>query len=423
MRLFKQKKTAKTASTSASESVIACLDIEESKVSAALFKPVGSKLRLIGYGQSFVDHNICLHQSEVEVEPLSNAAYQALKDAKGVLEISLKNLAISVSGSFVQEVTYKSKYRRPVPNNPFSPQEWQQVVLLNQTDSLQQAWSTMEFENFEFQTDLELLNSSLVGFALDGQPVLNPLGQPASFIGLQLYNVFLAKTHSRFCQVVADKLGLNLVALAYKPFALARMVLGQSYKSDLDLILIHIETHFTHVLFIRNGTLVSSQRFELGSAIFDNALKRNLDINRFTVDGLKNPQGDFSFSSLEPKLQQEAVKILNHTNSVWLLSLMMVLKNSNLAVLPSNICLTGSGANYNIISRGLQKSGLQKSVSFKGKLNVKTLNVAEIEGIESGLTDINENHLMVLVGLGSLTNDLIHRQVQAKSPGQTPGVN
>ena len=416
MSFLKRKNKPLNRSSTQTE-LIACLDIEETVVSVALISPTAAGLSLVGYGQAFVDQEICLHQAQPTANVLSNACYQALKAAKGQLTTPLKDLAISVSGAFIQEITHKSQFRRPNANKVFNEAERHQLVTRNQTEAMQQAWAAFSFENSGFQAQLELLNSSLIGFALDGHPVLNPLGQTASFVGLQLYNVFLSKPYSLVYSEIANKLNLNLVSLAYKPFALSRTFLGNTYRPDLEAILIHVEHDFSHVILIRNGLLVRSYRFELGSASFDKALRRNLVLRRLTIDSLKDGQGNFDFSALEATDQQQATKILNHTNSVWQLSLITALKQLQAPKLPSNIYLTGRGANYGVLRRGLGKMVSNRSLNFKAKPTISTLKLAQLEGITTTLSSLNDNHLMVLIGLGNLTLELLQRPSPTNQQG------
>lgn len=418
MGFLKKKTTVGGSVQSAlpvSDEILPCLDIEESNISATLFQVNQQTLRLIGYGQVNFEQNICLHTPDTDFNKLSQACFQALKAAKSDWDISLNQLAISLSGSFAKEVTYKNQYRRLNSKQAFSPAEWQQILTSNQTESLQQVLTDFEFEDTKFSQPLELLNSSLVKCSLDGYPVDSPLGRQANFASLQLYNVFLVQSYSKLMQRVAESLRLRLLALAYKPFALARAITGDVRHPDMEAVVVHVDNDCSHVILISGGVLVRSQRFELGASVFDNALKRNLVLRRLTINNLKNSQGDFSFANLEAEQVEEAVKILSHTNSVWLLALITALKSFDVPALPGNIYLTGRGANYSIIVKGLRNPVLSRKLTFKDPVNISHLRLSDVAGVETSLMDLEDHRVMVSAGLAKLTSNLLQKPKQRQA--------
>ena len=117
------------------------------------------------------------------------------------------------------------------------------------------------------EIDLKLLNISFISFTIDGRSVANPLNSQTAKVAVRLYNVFIPGTWLNFIQKTTESLGLNLIALAYKPFALTK---GLSVRQgdNLDALIINVEDEITDVGLIQANTLICSKNFSLGLAVF-----------------------------------------------------------------------------------------------------------------------------------------------------------
>ena len=184
--------------------------------------------------------------------------------------------------------------------------------------------------------------------------VANPVGRPAGKVAVGLHNVFIPDNWLAVAQKIATNLNLNLIALAHKPFALARGLTGSDVT---DALLINVEDDLTDVGLLRSGVLVCSGGFNLGWRTFDKALSRNCDLSQAAIDGLKDDGGDFSLDNLEPNQRPAAERALNHAAYVWLQGLSLILEDFGAGKLPSRIFFAGSGAGLTVPAAGGQSFG------------------------------------------------------------------
>ena len=306
------------SSTSSSTLTIAGLDINAESVSAALIRLGMDNLEIVSKAEAFLPQGVGLNDFSDNQAAFQNSCQQALKAAREGFTTDLRSIVIGLSGDLIRGITQTIEVNRPDPHSPLSEKEMDNLLLNNQTQALKQAVAGLRLENHNQDFDLRLLNSSLISFAVDDHVVDNPLNYRAAKISIQLYNVFVPSAWLIAGQKIAEHLGLNLIALAYKPFALARSLTGNQTNSDLNALLINVEDQITDVGLIQNGILAYSGNFGIGSWAFDRALIRNLKFDQADVAGLKNEQGNFNLSQLPEKRRAEAEKILSHTAYVWL---------------------------------------------------------------------------------------------------------
>ena len=412
MRFLKRKPT-KSRPTNSSK-VIACLDLQARQIQATIIERKTDKLSIIGFAQVAPTSDLRLETDEINQTALENYCFLALKTAKADLNLDLSNFVLGVSSDFIRGVTHKIQLRRAYPQTPFNQKELDQLIIRNQAEAIKIAEAENQAESPKHNFQMRLLNSSLIGFALDGKPHLQPLGQTANFAGIQLYNVFVPDFWQPLAQKLGEKLNLELIALAYKPFALIRGFLGNVFKPDLEALLIEVEQQMTHVMLIRNGALIRTKHFALGSQIFDKALSRNLNIDPLTTAHLSDHLGEYNFSQLSKQQQIEARKILNHTTAVWLQALTLVLKDFKVNVLPARIYLTGQVVNLKGIIRSLQQPTLLKILPFKEKLQVEILGLDRMSQIEARIPLINQVSMTALAGLACLAVDVLKITEQTK---------
>ena len=417
MRLFRRRSNKVPADPGRQTDIIACLDLEETQVRAALIERQGDALKIVGLAKVPVSADLRLSGLDINRSALQNHCFQALKMAKGGLDINLRDFVLGVSGDFIKGVTHKIQLRRAYPHTPFSQRELDQLIARNQAEALKMAEAEIQAENPGQNPKLQLLNSSLIGFVLDGRPHPQPLGRQANFAGIQLYNVFVPDFWQDIGRQMAEELNLELVALAYKPFALMRGFLGNVFKPDLEALLIQIEDQATYVIVVKNGTLIRTKHFGLGDHIFNQALSRNLDLNYAAAANLRDASGEFDFSRLTPAQQEKAKKVFNHTTAVWLQGLTLTLKDFKLAVLPAKIYLTGQAANLKALAKSLQQPTLLKVLPFKDKLQIEVLGLSRMSQIESQVLVDNEVGVTTLAGLGRLASDVLNITRQAPVGG------
>ena len=388
--------------------VVAGLDINSTHIKSALIRLGMNDLKIIGQADVLLPRATHLNDLDTNLSVFQSGCQQALKLVQQGLEVDLQSLVIGLSGDLVKGITKTTVIQRPNPRLPLSEKEVDNLLLANQMASLKQATKDLQLEYQDHNFDLQLLNSSLVRLAVDGQPVVNPLNYQATTVSIQLYNVFIPAAWLQAGQKIAERLGLNLIALAYKPFALSRGLLSNPSNANLNALIINIQDHITDLGLIQNGTLTHSANFSLGEQAFHRALARHLDKDESEIANLKNPAGNFDFSQLDKSKQAEAHRILSHTVSVWLQGLILLLKDFGGESLPAQIYLSGDGAHLEIVRTSLHKLVLSKTLVFQAKIEVEVLSLAHMAATGSESDNDNGLSLATLAGLGKLASDILN---------------
>lgn len=394
--------------SSSSALTIAGLDISATNVRAALIEVKMNNLKILAQSNVFLTKDADLNEAKLNLAVFQDSCQQAIKLVKEKSKANLQSVVIGFSGNLIKSITHTTKVVRPNPRLPLSEKELDRLLLNNQISALKAATTEVELENQESEVNLQLLNSSLISFKVDGQMIATPINTQAATVEIELYNVFIPQAWLESGQKIAEKLNLNLISLAYKPFALARSLLDSQKDPNFDALIINIEDQSTDIGVIQRSILTHSKNFALGTQIFKSTLSRNLNLNQSAIAGLKNEQGDFDLSQLNQTQQLEAIKVLNQSVSIWLQALRIVLKDLEIDDLPAKIYLSGPGASLKILQVGLRKETWAKMLTFNGQIEIEVLPLSQIIEIEDDLKKGDQSCLTTLAGLGRLASDILN---------------
>ena len=408
-------------STSAASLVVAGLDINIRSVRAALIELDMSDVKIINQVEVFFPKGIDPGDSNSLVI-FKNSCQRALKMVRQESAADPQSVVVSLSGHLIKGITQMIEVNRPNPRLPLSSQEIDGLLLKNQTAALRRAITELRLENPEMEIDLKLLNSSFISFTIDGRSVANPLNSQTAKVAVRLYNVFIPGTWLNFIQKTTESLGLNLIALAYKPFALTK---GLSVRQgdNLDALIINVEDEITDVGLIQANTLICSKNFSLGWQSFERALGRNLNLDQAVVIGLKNEYGDFDFSSLDKETRARAEKVLNHTAYIWLQGLILILKDFQASELPTKVFFSGAGAGLKILHAAVQKIAADSTLGLNQQMTVEILRLAGSAQAGPELKFRDELSLTTLAGLGRLAGDILNVIQKVPEDMETGSVN
>ena len=408
--------------SSATALVVAGLDVNVRSVRAALIQLDMNDVRIISQAEVVFPKGIEPGDSSSSVI-FQSSCRRALKMVQEGHPASPQSVAVSLSGDLIKGVTQKIEVKRPEPRRPLSSKEIDGLLLKNQTAALKQAAAELQLENPDLEIDLKLLNSSFISFMIDGRVVANPLNHQAAEVSIRLYNVFIPDNWLAFIQKATESLDLNLIALAYKPFALTRGLSGDQTNADLNALIINIEDEMTDVGLIRSGTLICSKNFSLGWRAFERALGRGLDLDQTIVIGLKNEEGDFNFSSLDKEMRPRAEKILNHTAYVWLQGLILILKDFRADEESAKVYFSGSGAGFKILQTAVRKVAGDSMLGLNQEVEISVLGLSKLVQSDTTLKFRDEFSLATLAGLGRLAGDILNVIQKPTTDSEVRSVN
>ena len=392
----------------AGELVIAGLDICDSHVRAALISIGLGRLEILSQADVALGQGSATGDLSSGLAAYQSACRQALRlVSQQHTGADPASIVIGLSGELIKGMTQMTRVERPNPRLPLAEAELDRLLLDNQAAALQAANAEIEREQRAAEIDLQLLNSSLISVRADGRRVLNPLDYQAMTVAFEVYSVFIPHKWLQAGQKIAEHLNLNLIAMAYKPFALARGLLAGSRQKLDEALIINVGEQSTDLAIISGGVLSYSRHFPLGLRNFERSLGRYLMFDRSDLLALQTPAGDYNLASLESEQQSRATRALAQTSLVWLQGLSLTLKDLKLERLPGKIYLSGSGGSLGCIRESLAKPNWAQLVSLDGPAEILPLDLQAMPAVESAL-GVESRLLATLAGLGCLASDILN---------------
>lgn len=387
------------------DNLVVCLDLDGHLVKISLIA-IGQQLTVIGYSQKIWSLKQSFNQAS-DLKILQKTIEQTLEQAQDKRSFNLKYLMIGLGGDLIEPLTHTSRIRRFDKTASIKQKELNRLIAQNQAEALDLALERMQFNNQRPDLDLKLLNSSLVSFNLDGQSLDDPLDKIGTSIGVTLYNVFIAKEWYKTIDNLASSLNLELISLAYKPFALSQALVGHQAK-DVDALIIHMEVSTTYLIVLESGVVTETASFNLGEDNFNLALARNLKLSYKQALKLRDLNLDFNFAHLGESQQKQASNIVNHSLAVWLRGLFLTLVEMEAQSLPAKIYLSGRAADFNLIKTSLEKVDLTKIVQFKSPIEFQALDIKDLPQTDIKIkARVNFSNLSASLGLARLAHDIL----------------
>ena len=388
--------------------IVAGLDICDSHVRAALISVSMGKLEILSQADVALGQGSTAGDLSSDLGAYQSACRQALRLASQQYDgPDPASIVIGLSGELVTGVTQMTRVERPNPRLPLAEAELDRLLLDNQAAALQVANTEIEREHRATEVDLQLLNSSLISVRADGRKILNPLNYQAMTVAFEVYSVFIPSKWLQAGQKIAEHLSLNLIAMAYKPFALARSLLVGSSQQANEALIIDVGEESTDLAVISGGVLSHSQHFSLGLRSFEHSLGRQLMFDRSDLLALQTPAGDFDLAGLDSEQRSRANRALATASLVWLQGLSLSLKDLKLEHLPAKIYLSGPGGGLSCIQEGLSRPNWAQLVSLTGPAEILPLNLEAMPVVESAL-GVETRLLATLAGLGCLASDILN---------------
>ena len=391
----------------ASGLVIAGLDICDSHVRAALISIGLGRFEILSQADVALGRGSTVGDLSSDLAAYQSACRQALRlVSQQHAGSDPASIVIGLSGELIRGVTQSTQIERPNPRLPLAEAELDRLLLDNQAAALQAANADIEREHRATEIDLQLLNSSLISVQADGHRVSNPLNYQAMTVAFEVYNVFIPHKWLQAGQKIAEHLSLNLIAMAYKPFALARGLLAAGRKELDEALIIDIGEQLTDLAIISGGVLSHSRHFPLGLQNFERSLGRHLMLDRSDLLALQTPAGDFNLAGLESEQRPRAARALAQASLIWLQSLSLSLKDLKLKSLPAKIYLGGPGGGLECIWESLAKPNWAQLVSLAEPAEILSLDLQAMPAVESAL-EVESRLLATLAGLGCLASDIL----------------
>src|ERR1035437_6061829 len=234
---------------------IVALDIGTEFVKALVGKvPTdGSDIEIVGVGRQHQSLSDMQAGAIADIASVVANCDKALAQAEQQSGVSVRTAVIGIAGELVKGTTTTVKVARKLPNNPLDTVEVERIIKLVQERAETKAKQQLAWELGGKEVQVRLVNSALVSIEIDGYPVANPIGFQGKDVVVQLYTAFAPMIHIGALESTAQELGLDLLAVAAEPFAVASSVIGDNPNATLSAILMDVGGGTTDIAGVDEG--------------------------------------------------------------------------------------------------------------------------------------------------------------------------
>ncbi len=285
---------------------------------------------------------------------------EALDDAEAMAGRSAPKVVIGIAGELVKGFTTTRSVERKRPDAAVTHSELERLLEEVEADASAEAQRTITWETGLPNVDVRLVHASVVGAAVDGYAVTNPVGFQGRHLRVSVFNAYAPLVHLGALESVVERLGIQLIKVVAEPFAVARSISGEQVGQS-GALFIDVGGGTTDVALVRAGSVEGTRMFALGGRAFTKSLADRLDISFEEAERIKI---DHALGN-EVRDAEEVARIVGEDVAVWAAGIELVLEEfGKEGLLPGRIELCGGGAALPEIRSALEAPGFAADVPF-----------------------------------------------------------
>ena len=333
----------------------------------------------------------------------------ALQEAEEMAGFRPEQVVIGIAGELVKGFTTVHDQQRPKPEQPISEGELGKLMEGVQRRAMQEAERSVTWETGLPSVDVRLVHAAVVGAWIDGYAVTNPIGFKGRNVRIGIFDAFAPLVHLGALQTVAQRLGMELIAVVAEPYAVAR-VLDSEQVRQAGALFIDVGGGTTDVALVRQGGIEGTRMFALGGRAFTKSIADRLELPFPRAEALKV---DYA-RGLADERTDEIRAIVADDVAVWAAGVELVMEElASGDLLPGRIYLCGGGSRLPEIAEALRTEAFAKRLPFARPPEVSILSPEQIERIRDETQLLEDQQDVTPMGLayqaielGSSTNVL-----------------
>ena len=413
MLTSKSKKSVKEPT----DQLIVALDIGTVNAKALIVRLTNKGLEVLGSGRAGQDIYDMQAGAIADISAVITNCGRALVQAERQAGQRPARAVLGIAGELIRGVTNRTRVHRANSSYPLDFAEIDAIIVETQAEAKKQAQKEIALEFGGQTVDLKLINSALIGITIDNYKVTNPIGFQGGVLETQLYTAFAPLVHTSAIERVAAGLGLDLIAIAAEPFAMARSVIGDDINVSLNAILIDIGGGTTDIAVLREGSLEATKTFAVAGNSFTKAIARHLSVSYHQAEEIKLAYSLNDHQQLSAADYRRVQQAINQTAEIWLTGIKMSFSEiSWLEYLPHQIYLLGGGSALGVIREQLTRphSSWYRQLPFLQKPSIKFIKPSDIPDIEDPKQLITDHTLIVGLGLGRVGRDTLQTDLDSQ---------
>ena len=394
--MLKKFKRSKPQEDQAPEFIVG-LDIGTENVKALIGRVDGDEIDVIGVGRMHQDLADMQAGAIADIAGVVSNCAQALSKAEEMAKVSPRGAVIGIAGELVKGLTTNVRLSRKDPSKPLDVPEIEKIIGLVQDKALEKAKKQLSWELGGKDIEIRLVNSALVSVTIDGYSVSSPLGFQGRDMQIQLYTAFAPLIHIGALEKVANELGLELLAVAAEPFAVARSVIGNDPNANTSAILMDIGGGTTDIAVLNEGGVEGTKMFGIGGRAYTRSVERDLSTDFEQAEDLKLAVDSGKLAATKKK---QVIDSLHKTLDVWISGVELALSEfDRLDHLPNRILMCGGGASLDMIADELSSTDWYKSLPFTRKPVIHHISPSQVSGINDQTGTVQDHTFITALGL------------------------
>ncbi len=301
----------------------------------------------------------------------------ALQEAEEMAGFRPTQVVIGIAGELVKGFTTTLTQERKKAEAPITEAELLKLIDGVQHQALLEAERSITWETGLPHVDVRLVHAAIVGAAIDGYGLTNPVGFQGRHVKIGIFNAFAPLVHLGALQSVASQLDLELLEVVAEPYAVAR-VLGPDQVRQAGALFVDVGGGTTDVALVRQGGIEGTRMFALGGRAFTKSIADRLDLPFPRGEALKV---DYA-RGLPVEGRSEIAQIVREDVAVWAAGVELVMEElAGGEMLPSRIYLCGGGSRLPEIREALAAERFWKALPFARPPEVTIMAPDQIESI------------------------------------------
>lgn len=376
---------------------VVALDVGTEFVKALIGRIKGEDIEIVGVGRSHQELSDMQAGAIADIESVVANCDEALNQAEQQAGVSVRTAVLGIAGELVKGTTTTVRVTRKQSDKALDLPEVQKIIKLVQERAEAKAKKQLAWELGGKEVEVRLVNSALVGIEIDGYKVTSPIGFQGRDVVVQLYTAFAPLIHIGALERTAEKLDLDLLAVAAEPFAVSRSVIGNDANASMSAVLMDVGGGTTDIAVIDDGGVQGTKMFGIGGRAFTRSIERELNVSFLQAEELKLGLS----TNRVPQPKVPAIEgALNKTLDVWISGVELALSEfDKLDHLPHRLFLCGGGSSLDLLMEKLQSSGWYADLPLTRKPVVQHIQPEQVVGITDKTGDVNDHTFITAMGL------------------------
>ena len=301
----------------------------------------------------------------------------ALQEAEEMAGFRPTQVVVGIAGELVKGFTTTHSQERKKPDQPISESELQKLIDFVQREALREAERSITWETGLPNVDVRLVHAAVVGAAIDGYALTNPVGFQGRHVKIGIFNAFAPLVHLGALQSVTSQLDLELLEVVAEPYAVAR-VLGSERSARPGAVRRRRRRDDRR----RPGPIRAASRAR-GCSPSAGGRSRSRLADRLDLPFPRAESAKVDYArGLGVERRDEIAKIVADDVEVWAAGVELVMEELGGGdLLPSRIYICGGGSRLPEIREALADERFWKRLSFARPPEVVVMAPDQIETI------------------------------------------